>query len=48
LSGELGDRTRRTDRAGLRRVLVELTLLWLVVLLGIRAVVTLQGALGLH
>ncbi len=48
MSGELGDRTRRTDRAGLRRVLVELTLLWLVVLLGIRAVVTLQGALGLH
>ena len=45
---DTGDRTLVTDRAGLRRVLVEITLLWLVVLLAIRAVVTLQESLGLH
>ncbi len=45
---DLGDRILRPPGAGLRRVLVEITLLWLVVLLGIRAVVTAQEALGLH
>ena len=43
-----GTRTLTTDRQGLQRVLVEITLLWLVVLLSIRAVVTLQESLGLH
>ncbi len=45
---DLGDRTAALDRAGLRRVLVEITLLWLAVLLGIRVVVTLQGSMGVH
>ena len=43
-----GNRTLTTDRQGLQRVLLEITLLWLVVLLSIRAVVTLQESLGLH
>jgi len=45
---DVGDRTLTTDRRGLKRVLVEITLLWLVVLLAIRAVVALQELLGLH
>jgi membrane protease YdiL (CAAX protease family) len=45
---DLGERTLRGDAKGLRRVLVEIALLWLVVLLGIRLVVTLQQSLGMH
>ncbi len=45
---ELGDRTLRRDSRALKRALVEITVLWLVVLLAIRAVVTVQEALGLH
>jgi len=47
-SEDLGDRTLSTDPRGLRRALVEITLLWLVVLLAIRAVVGLQAGIGLH
>jgi len=45
---DVGDRTLATDRRGLKRVLVEITLLWLVVLLAIRGVVALQELLGMH
>ena len=45
---DLGDRTDVADRAGLKRALVEITLLWLVVLLAIRGVVAAQETLGVH
>ncbi|MFH1468227.1 MAG: CPBP family intramembrane glutamic endopeptidase [Pseudomonadota bacterium] len=45
---ETGDRGQPAGRSTTLRVGGELLLLWLVVLLGIRLVVTLQEALGLH
>ncbi len=43
-----GDRCSPPEPGGLKRVLIEITALWLLVLLAIRLVVTLQGQLGLH
>ncbi len=45
---DLGDRTLSSEPAALKRGLLEITALWLTVLLAIRAVVLLQESLGLH